>query len=632
MLYLMRKHATSWMIKVVLILVALSFVAWGGYRIREQRLIRVATVNGDTITAEEYRESYRSLLEQLKKTFGNSLNEEMLKVLNVDKQAIDRLIAQRLLIQEAEKLNFRVTDQELSDTIRSIPAFQRAGIFDSRRYRTVLNTARLNPETFEAIQKKSMLVEKLRSFITDTVKISDTEAWEWFKWQNVSVDIDVLLFEPEKYKIAEVSAEEIEKYFGDHKSSYKTEPKLKVRYLFFDPTAYIPDVRIPKEEINDYYSTYPEEFKTPKTVEARHILIKVPPEATEEVVESTKTRASDVLKLAREGKDFAELAKKYSEGPTKDSGGYLGTFEKNAMVEPFANKAFSMKAGEISEPVRTQFGWHIIKVEKVNEASVLPPEKAKETIRKKLTDEKAKTMAYDRAESVYETIFDGDDLTKIAKERNLTVRTSDYFTRNGPVKDVKNPTGFASVAFGLSVMQISEIQDFGDGFYVLQVVEKIPEKIPDLKQVEAKVRDDLIKEKQREKASAEATAFLKALKDGKSVSEESKKFGVTPIKTGFFKRNASIPNVGYESGILDAAFKLSKKKNLPENPIKGQKGYYVIRFTERKDPEMEAFNTEKATVKDSLEQLKMRKSFDAWLATVRNNSEITIEKRFSDSQ
>ncbi|MBW1960550.1 MAG: SurA N-terminal domain-containing protein [Deltaproteobacteria bacterium] len=630
MLYLMRKHAASWMIKSILILVALSFVAWGGYRIREQRLIRIANVNGQPITINEYREAYNNILEQLRLSFGNSLNDEMIKLLRVDKQAMDRLINEKLLLQEARRLNFKVSDQELSDNIRKMAAFQNAGTFDSRRYRLVLNSARLSPEDFEAVQKDSMLIQKVRNFITDTVKVSDLEAWEWYKWQNISVNIDLVLFDPEKYKNIETSEEETAAYFNEHKESFKTEPKLKAAYLYFNPADYVSKVQVSQEEVDDYYERNREKFTTPKTVEARHILIKVAQDADESTVERAKKRALDILKQAREGKDFAELAKQYSEGPTRDQGGYLGVFERDAMVKPFSDKAFSMKPGEISEPVRTPFGWHIIKVEKVNEASAEPEGKAKEKIRKKLIEDKSKLFAYDHAESVYETIFDGDDLEKIAEQRDLTFRKTDFFTRKGPVDGIANSNHFVTVAFELSPMQISEVQDLGDGFYIIQVLEKIPSQIPEFSSVKEKVRSELIKEKQRQKAKADAASFLEALKNGKSLSEASKEFNLTPMATGFFKRNDSIPNIGYEPAVANAAFMLSEKNALPENAVEGRKGFFVIRFKERKEPSYDAFEKEKASTKQGLLELKKRKAFDSWLAQLRRNSDITIEKGILD--
>lgn len=614
------------MIKSVLIVVALSFVAWGGYRMREQRLIRVASVNGDPVTIDEYKQTYRNLIDQLQQNFGNRLNDEMIKMLRVDRQALDRLIDQKLLLQEAGKLNMQVSEQELSDMIRQMPVFQQAGTFDPRRYQMVLNSARLDPETFETLQKESMLIQKLTAFITGTVKVSEAEATEWYKWQNASAAIDYVVFDPDRYQDITVSDEEIQKYYDDHKASYKTESKIKTRYLFFDPESFLPDVQIPKEEINDYYETNPGEFKTPKTVEARHILIKLTPDAAEDAVESAKERALNVARRAREGNDFAELAKKYSEGPTRDSGGYLGTFERNAMVKPFADKAFSMTSGEISDPVRTEFGWHVIKVEKVNEASTLPPDTAKEEIRKKLTEEKARFLAYEKAETVYETIFDGDDLAQVAANRNLTLKTTAYFARQQGPEDVGNRSKFAEVAFALSDMQISEIQDFENGYYIIQMVDKIPEQIPELKAVEAAVRVDVTREKQTQKALAEATAFLDAVKSGKSFSDQCRRYDVKLESTDFFKRNEPIPDIGYEPDITTAVFRLSEKQPLPDAAVKGSKGYFVITLKQRKEPEIDVFNKEKTGITDYLVQMKRQKAFRSWLADVRNSSEITVEK------
>jgi peptidyl-prolyl cis-trans isomerase D len=614
------------MIKVVLILVALSFVAWGGYRIREQRLIRVASVNGDPITIDEYKQSYRNLIDQLQQTFGNSLNDETIKMLKVDRQAIDRLVDQKLLLQEARKLNIQVSEQELSNTIRKMPVFQQAGAFDPRRYRTILGNARLDPETFETLQMDSILVQKLTAFVTGTVKVSEAEAMEWYRWQNASVSLDYLLFDPEKYKDIQVGDADIEKYFSDNKESYRTEPKIKTRYLFFDPQTYLKAIQISNEEIDDYYTSNPQEFKTSKTVEARHVLLKLPPDAAEDVVESTRERALEVSKLAKAGEDFAALAKKYSEGPTKDSGGHLGTFEKNAMVKPFADKAFSMKAGESSDPVRTQFGWHVIKVEKVNEASTLPPEKAKETIREKFAGEKAKQLAYENAESVYDTIYDGDDLKKLAEERKLTLKTTDYFTKQQGPEGVGNRLEFASAAYTLSEMQISEIKDFQNGYYIIQLTDKVPSKIPELKTVEVEVKVDATDKKQNQKAETDATACLDALNAGKSISDESKQYGVKVKTTSFFKRNEPIPDIGYEPEMAAVVFKLSGKKPLPNKAVKGRSGYYVIRLKDRKEPEADAFTKEKKGLTDNLLQTKRQKAFRAWLADVRKNSEVTIEK------
>ena len=628
MLRFMRQQAGNWLIKVLLGAIVIVFIFWGVGSFRAQRGGRVALVNGDQITLDEYREAYNDLIEQLRERFGNNLNEDMIKMLQVKKQALNQLIDKKLLVQEARRFKFRVSDKELADTIMKIGAFQRAGVFDNRIYQNVLGRLRMTPEEFEIAQRDAMLIERLKVLITSSAKVSDQEVRGWFNWANALVNIDFVRFDPDKYKDIKASSEEIKAFFAKYKENYKTDAMVKVRYLHFDPDRYRSKVSISDEELQDYFDENQEEFNTPKTVEARHILLKVDQNAGPEDVEKARKRALDILKMAREGKDFPELAKKYSDGPTRDRGGYLGTFKREAMVKPFADKAFSMKAGEISEPVRTRFGWHIIKVEKVNEASVLSFDEAKKKIQKKLTQDKAKNLAYDEAEAVSDVSFEGDDLLKSAKERNLKILTTDFFTKKGPEKGIKNRAKFASAAFDLAVMEITDIQEFENGYYILQVIEKIPEKIPELKKVKEKVRVDLIQEKQEAKAKKDADTYLSALKSGKSMTTESKHFNVTPTTTGFFKRNDSIPKIGFEREVSKAAFQLTPEQKLPEKPIKGTKGYYVFQLKDRKTPEFEEFNTEKASIKQRLLQQKKARTFDALLAQIRSNSEITIKEGF----
>jgi len=523
MLRLMRKQAGSWLIKILLGAIVIVFIFWGVGSFRSQRGGRVALVNGDQITLDEYRETYNNLIEQIRRRFGNNLDEDMLKQLQVKRQALNQLIDNQLLVQESKRLKFRVSEKELADAISNITAFQRAGMFDSGLYRNVLDRLRMTPEAFEVAQKNAMLIDKLRTLITSSAKISDQEALEWYNWVNASVNIDYVFFDPNHFKDIHPSDEEIKTFFENHKEKYKTVAIVKVRYLKFNPDAFRSKVALSDEEVREYYDENLETFKIPKTVEARHILLRVNRDADPETVKKTKDRALDILKLAKEGKDFAKLAKQYSEGPTRDKGGYLGKFKQEAMVKPFADMAFSLKAGEISEPVRTRFGWHLIKVEKVNEASITSFDDAKKNIRKKLTDDMAKSFAYDEAETVSDDAIEEEDLLNAAKERNMKILTTDFFSSKGPIKGINNPSKFASVAFNLTDKEISNVQEFENGYYILQLVDKIQPEIPAFDKVEEKVRLELIKEKQDEKAKADSETLLAALKSGKTMDTESKK-------------------------------------------------------------------------------------------------------------
>jgi peptidyl-prolyl cis-trans isomerase D len=627
----MRKHASSWIIKFLLAAIIVVFIPWGVQRYTSQRSSRVADVNGTIITLNDYQSSYTNLVEQARQSFGKNLNDELIQALQLPKRALDQLVDRALMLQEAEKLKIQVSDEELAQSIRDIRAFQTAGVFDNQRYLNALSRTRLSPETFEEQQREALIIDKLQSFITGNIKVSELEARQWYKYNNTEVDVDYVLLEPVQFKNIEPTADEILDYFDQHKETYKTDPEIKVRYLHINPEDFTTKLTVAEEDILDYYESNLEKFKNPKTVQARHILIKVDQNAKPEEVESARQRAEDILKLARQGQDFAALAKQYSEGPTKTKGGDLGTFRREAMVKPFADKAFSMEAGDISDPVRTRFGWHIIKVEKINPAKTLSLDEAREDIEKTLQTERSRNLAYDEAESVYDATFEGQNLVDIAQERNLKLLTTQLFPQKSPPKEIKDAARFASVAFGLPVDEVSDIQEFSDGYYLIEVIEKVAAKIPELKAVEESVKKDVIKEKQDAKALSEANRFLAEIKSGQVFDTASQKFKLTPQKTGFFKRNDSIPAIGREAEIARTAFKLSDHDKLPGEPLKGQKGYYVISFRERREPELNGFEKEKAALQDRLLQQKTFKTMDDWLKRIKSESQITVEEGFWQS-
>jgi len=629
MLRLMRDYATSWMIKFILGAIVLVFVFWGVGSFDSGSAGKVAVVNDHVITIEEYRDAYNNLVDRMRSTFGGSLDEDMIKALGLRRQALDQLINEALLVQQAQALDFRVTDEELALAIRNIPAFQRAGIFDSRLYQNVLGRYRMTPEEFEAAQRRAMLAQKVRTLVTRTVQVSEDEALSWYKWQNAEVDLNFVHFSPAAYETVDVTVDEVRNRFEQNPERYKTEEKVKVRYIRFAPEDYLDSVSVSDEQLRQYYDAHPEEFRTPKTVEARHILFKLPQGADEKTVQAQREKALEVLKKARAGEDFAELARQYSEGPSAEQGGYLGTFKKEDMVAPFSEKAFSMKPGEVSDPVRTRFGWHLIRVEKVNEAAQTPFAAAKDDIRRKITMAEARTLAYEEAGAVYDVSFEGDDLVRAAEERDLSVQTTDLFTRRGPAKGIQEPGEFAKAAFALKPMEISEVKEFSDGYYLLQVLESIPAEVPEFEAVAGEVRADVIQQKKDLRAKEDAAAFLEALRaDGESMEKKSSAVARPMQSTGFFKRGEQIPQIGYAQEISQAAFLLTEKTPLPDSPLKGPIGYYVIRLKDRREPPAEEFSGQRAGVEQSLRQQKEQRAFGEWLAQVKEKSEIAIEQEF----
>ncbi len=628
MLSLMRKHASSWIIKFLLAAIIVVFIPWGVQQYTSGRSSRVAEVNGSIITLDDYRSTYTNLVEQVRQSFGNNVNDELIQTLGLPKRALDQLIDRALMLQAAEKLSIQVSDDELAQSIGSIGAFQTAGVFDNQRYLNMLSRTQLTPEAFEVQQREAMVINKLQGFISGNIKVSDTEAQQWYKWNNTEVDLDYVLIEPQQIKNIKPTAEEIQSHFEANKEKYKTDPELKIRYLYLNPQNYLDKLKILEEDIADYYESNLDKFRTPQTVQARHILMRVDQNATPEQVKDARQRIEDALKLARDGQDFAELAAEYSEGPTKSKGGDLGTFRRQDMVKPFSDKAFSMQAGEISEPVRTDFGWHIIKVEKVNPATVQSLDEARTEIEDKLKADRSRNLAYDEAEAVFDATFEGQQFIDIAKERGLKMINTDFFTQKKGPAGTQNARQLAEAAFKLPLNEVSEIQDLGNGYCLIEALEKRPAQIPELKDVEAEVKKDLIKEKKDAEALRQAQSILTELENDTTLTAAADKLNLKAQTTGLFKRNDSIPGIGYESEIAGAAFKLSDSDAFHKEPIKGQKGVYVIKFKDRKEPSLEGFEKEKSDIKARLLQQKSFKAVETWLNRIKEESEIVIADGF----
>lgn len=627
MLNLMRKHAGSWMIKVILFAITVVFVFWGVGSFTSRNQTQVADVNGEIISLDAYHQAYYQLLDNYRRVYGDQLNDTLLQMLRPGEQALNQLITRILMLQESDRLDIKVDDQELKEAIQAIPAFQNNGVFDYQRYQQLLSFNKMSVEQFEQSQKQDLQIGKLQALVVNGVQISDEEARQWYEWDHAQVNVEYVVFEPKQYKDVVPSQEQIETYYKANTAKYKTEPKVKVRYLHFDPDVYQPNIQVEDEAIAEYYQSHTDDFKTEKTVEARHILFKVNPDSDEAAVQEARAKAINVAKMAKAGQDFAQLAKQYSEGPTRDRGGLLGTFKRNAMVKPFADAAFSMSPGEISDPVRTRFGWHVIKVEKINPATTQSLEEATPKIRKRLIEERARQKALEAAELAYDSVFDGDDLSKASQSDRVPVRLTDFFTPSGPKdKNIGNPQQFATVAFGLEPMAISEIQDWDDGYYLLQVAEKIASTEPELDTVIDRVRKDVTSAQQSERAKADAETLLAELKKGDSLADASRRHTLEPKETGFFKRTGEIASIGFEQRISQVAFELSMEQPVPDQVVEGRKGWYVLRLKERKLPPREEYVKERAATLQRLTEQRRQTVFQSWITDLRARGEVDINQ------
>ncbi|MGD9017752.1 MAG: peptidyl-prolyl cis-trans isomerase, partial [Desulfobacterales bacterium] len=409
----------------------------------------------------------------------------------------------------------------------------------------------------------------------------------------------------------------------------KTQPMVKARYLAFRADDYRSGIAVSKEEVEEYYEENLDAFKKPESVQARHILLKVEEDADESTVASVRQKADDIYRMVIDGQDFAELAKTYSDGPTRDTGGFLGTFERGTMVEPFEEKAFSMSSGDVSEPVRTDFGWHIIKVEEKHPETTLSVEDADAQIRGILSDSKAKLAAQEDAFAAYDATYGSDDFSEIASSIGKPLQETDFFDRTGP-SGITDADRFAAIAFDLGDGGYSEVEEFSDGYYLLQLMEKKPPEVLPLDTVRDRVAQDVLARKKVEKAESEARRYLEMITSGKTLSEAASAAGKNVIETGFFGRGNPIPAIGSEPAFSEAAFGLSESDPSFGDIVQGQSNIYLIRLKDRRKPEAAAFESDAEDVKRQLLNRKQASVFRSWIEGARQRSDIVIEAAFQE--
>jgi peptidyl-prolyl cis-trans isomerase D len=634
MLRLMRKHTRSAFIKILLGAIVVVFIFFGVGTFREQKANRIAAVNDSVITYDEFKYTYNNLLELYRSQYGDKLDDNLLKTINLKGMALDHLISQRLKVQAAKDLGLRVRKEKLIEVIQEIPAFKKDGHFDRHTYLRALSRIGMPPETFEESIKESILINNVQDFIVNTVKVSDAEALETFKEENEKIDMEFVAFSPASVKEPALTEEAIETYFSKYINRYKTPEKVKVHYLSFPFKEFEKKITITENEIENYYELNHEKFASPKTVKARHILFKIPEGAIPEQVEEVREKAMEVLKKAKEGADFAALARKYSEGPTSKRGGDLGTFSRGKMVRPFEDVAFSLSPGQISDPVRTKFGWHIIKVERVNEPKQTPLDEAKKEIRKTLVHEGAKINAFEKANRIYEECAAACAMVDVASNYTLPLKATPFFAANEPIPGIRaeDLTKFVQTAFALRGDDISPLLELSDGYYILQRIEKKSAQEPKLEDVIKRVRQDLLQEEKKKMAREAAEQFLVELKNGADFNELAKRKSVALVSTGPFKRGEPIPKIGYAPSISETAFLLSAEKPFPEAVVEAKRQYLVLRFKKKEEAEEDTFASEKQAIKARILAQNRQETIRQWLAVLRQKGEIIYyQEDFLDS-
>ena len=625
MLDLMRKHATSWLIKVFLFAIVIVFIFWGGYSYREQRAGRLASVNGSYIDLREYQQVYNNLVEQVRRQMGGRFSSELLETMKLKEQALDQLITRRLLLEEARRLQLEVRPEELQQAILNFPAFQINGRFDAAQYQRTLRGLRLTPQEFEARQREEMLIERLGRLIGRGTSVLPAEASSFYHHFQDKVNLAYVLINPASFTDqVKLDGEAISRYFADHRESYRLPATRKIVYVRFSPRDYLDEVKPSAGEIEDYYRLHQDEYQQPKKVRARHILFRIPANVTTTQIQAVVDRAKNVLNQAQGGEDFAALARKYSEDTSAGNGGDLGYFSEKDMEKPFAEAAFALKKGEISDLVRTRFGIHIIKVEEIRDAVSSPLADVRERVVTALKQEKAADIARDRARSFADAARVAEDLNKAAAAEHLQTKEAGRFAANAPIPGLGPAPDLNKALFSLQVRDISRPLAVGQDQIVAQVVEIEESRLPDFDEAKERVTKDWVAEESKRLARQRAEEGLKLARQQGDLAGVARRYGLNVAETGPFTFFSPAPALGNNRELLTVAFALTPEHPVAPDAFDVRGNIALIQLRSREPAPEEQGQNEKEALAGRLREAKQESVFERWLTSVRQQADIKV--------
>ncbi len=628
MLQILRNKAQSIVIQAVVVIIALVFIFWGvGPNLMNSRESAIV-VNGEEITFENFQAAYDRTYNTIRDQFGGNVPQGLLESLGIKNQVVNQLVQDALLRQGAEEMGVTISKEEVGETIKDMVQFQENGAFSMDKYTSLLALNGYSVQKFEEKVRRDMLAQKVGFSIGKfATTATEYEINDLNRLENSSVAINYVAISPKEYEdTVTIEMDEIRKWYETVKENYKTAPEVKLKYLDFSYATVGEKIAIDEATVRKYYDEHPDEFTEKELRQARHILLKADENSTAEIHEQQRQKALDVLAMAREGQDFAQLAKEYSEGPSKAQGGDIGQFSRGQMVKSFEDAAFSLKINEISDVVKTPFGYHIIKIEKITPQSTTPFASVKSGIEVSLQNKEAKPLSFQMANEAYEGIISTGSLQAyLDANPDVPVKQTAFFSRSNPPKEIGSDQKFLNAAFSLKEKELSSLIETSAGYAILFAEAIKAPKVPPFDSVAEKVIADFKKDKAEKTAKEVAASLLQQAKEKNSLKTSADEAGFE-MKTTDYLSQRNDENYTVPQRLVEAAFKLSANMKYPEEPFSDGAAQYVYEFVDRKIPVATLSEEEKQRYRNAIIQRKQQQILSGWLDNRRQQAKVLVHK------
>ena len=516
----------------------------------------VASVGNRVITAADFTRVYNMQMQAYRNAYGGSLNPQMLKQLGVDRQILQQLIDEEVSAAEAARLGLTASDAEVRERIVRLPVFQENGQFvGEARYKDILRMQRppLTHREFEDNVRQGIVLEKLRLALTDWITVSDKEIDEEFQRRNEKVKLALVSVPADRFREGlTASDDEIAKYFEANKEQFRVGEKRKIKFISVDLQKLRERVSVSPQDVSRAYNQNADQYTTPEQVRASHILFKT--EGKDDAV--VKKQAETVLAEARKpGADFAALATKYSEDEgSKNQGGDLNFFSRGRMVPEFDQVAFAQEPGTISDLVKTQFGYHIIKVTEKRAGGTRSLEEMQGQLTEQIKWERAQSQATTLATKISSAVKSPADFEKVAAANGLQVQESDFFLRGEPIKGLGPSEEVSAEAFSMKEGEVSEPLRTALGQAIITVTGRQDSRLPTLEEAKEQVRTAVLNAKALDAAKAKAAELAATLRSAPDFEAAAKAAGFEAKTSELVARGAPLPEVGASTSIERAVF------------------------------------------------------------------------------
>ncbi len=628
MLDRMRRHK-AWL-KWSLGLVVVAFVAlvpgvgmspMGGDGLPADVLARVGDYE---VTLQQFRQIYLRQLQAYRLQTGGEISEDVLRSLGVDRQILQQLIDEYAALAEADRLGLRVSDAEVRERILTLPAFQVDGRFvGEQQYRMVLQrqSPPISIAQFEEDVRKSILIERLQAAITGWVSVSETEIADEHRRRNERVRVDVVAFRANDYRDeVEATDADIELLYNEDSALYQVPEKRRLRFLLVDEAAIFDSITPSEEELQAYYDTNLSQYRTPGQVRASHILLRIGESDEVEVA----ARAAALAARARGGEDFGSLALEFSEDEgTAGNGGDLGTFGRGRMVPEFEAAAFSMAPGEVSDPVKSSFGYHVILVTEAEEEVTELFEDVRDSIANILKQERASSRGRSLAQAIAAEVTTPEDLDRAAAARGYEVQESGFAAPGEPILGLGLAREVSDRAFRMEQGEVAGPIPSPSGPAFVTVVATQDPYVPPLDEVRDDVREDVIRKKALTMAQERAAEAAQALREADDFVAAAQEADYAVGSSDLVARGAALPQVGVSAAVEAIAFAMDP--GAVSEPIEAGNAVAVVRLVEREEASAQDLDTQREQLRDQLVATRQGQFFSAYMTRVKERLAIDID-------